>query len=153
MTKVHVAGAIALVSMAFMSIFILIVGIVAYQRKRSMVRNDLPSLPQRATKTEWSLTLQVSLVVSIVMCIYFAVCIGLFFITSNGKIISCTGGLIGCGVLFLIFAWRCAQAISMRCSHRALRWCCAADKRAFPHVIFMAICGIAAGLIVAGYFN
>lgn len=45
MVKVHVAGAIALVSMAFMSIFILIVGIVAYQRKRSMVRNDLPSPP------------------------------------------------------------------------------------------------------------
>ena len=147
MTKVHIAGAIALVSMAFMSIFILIVGIVAYQRKRSMVR-DLHKL---RCSSELTYCAQVSLVVSIVMCIYFAVCIGLFFITSNGKIISCTGGLIGCGVLLLVFAWRCGS--QERYSLTLDRWCCAGDKRAFPHVVFMGVCVICGGLIVAGYFN
>lgn len=39
--KVHVQGAVALVAMAFMALFILIVGIVAYQRKRSMVLSRL----------------------------------------------------------------------------------------------------------------
>jgi len=112
-TDPHILGIIALCGMAFMALFVLAIGIFVWRRNASTV----------------------SLVFGIIMCICFVVCGGLFFV---GPVIGCTGALICCGLLLVVFLWR---------------WACGNEKTPVLHIACILITVVCGVLIVLGYFN